>query len=102
MNKILTCFDISVSYFFEEFYENDNDTPLEVAEAGAAYETEQLANKEVLALVRAYSAIESELIRKRVLGLVKSLSSPQVDVLEKEENSRARKAKTSLALASNS
>lgn len=92
---------VSVSYFFEDFYENadNNGSTPEVNENGSLYETETLANKEVLALVRAYSAIEDELVRKKVLGLVKSLSSFNGDEPAKEENTRSRKAKASLALA---
>ena len=89
--------NVSVSYFFEDLY--DTNTASEVAEDSDNYEGENLANKEVLSLVRAYSAIGDELVRKKVLALVRSLSNTSVDEPTKEEAPRARKAKGSLALA---
>jgi transcriptional regulator with XRE-family HTH domain len=89
--------NVSVSYFFEDFYETGSNAVPEVGEATASYEAETLANKEVLALVRAYSAIEDELVRKKVLGLVKSLTAFNIEEPAKEESTRARKAKATAA-----
>ena len=89
---------VPVSYFFEEFVDAaDNSNNNEVRESSDAYEVESLANKEVLALVRAYSAIEDELVRKKVLGLVKSLTAFTIDDDTKEDAPRLRKVKATAA-----
>jgi transcriptional regulator with XRE-family HTH domain len=90
--------NVSVSYFFEDFYETSGNTSSEVEENTVAYEAEALANKEVLALVRAYSSIEDEVVRKKVLGLVKSLNAFNIEEPVKEET-RGRKPKASLKIA---
>lgn len=66
-----------VSYFFEgmETIASDASAATSLAEDTNQFEYENLANKEVLTLVRAFSGITDQKIRKDILSLVKSLSN---------------------------
>lgn len=67
--------DISVSYFFEEMDESSSEGGLTaLKETSAVFEYNNLGNKEILTLVRAYNNITDVLVRKRVLSLIKVLS----------------------------
>ncbi len=70
--------DIPVSYFFDdlpiEFAGNANGS----ADHGAAgtYDSDPLARRETLELVRAYYRISDPAVRKRVFELVKAVGAP--------------------------
>lgn len=65
-----------VSYFFEGMETAANESEYKsLAEDSGNFEHENLANKEVLALVRAFSGITDPKVRKDILSLVKSLSN---------------------------
>ena len=70
--------DVPVSFFFD-------DMPAEVAARAPglgeapveAFETEKLARRETLELVRAYYRIPDPAVRKRVFELVKAVAGPR-------------------------
>lgn len=64
---------VPVDYFFEE-YLDAKTTSTALAEDVTPFEhEEQLSNREILSLVRAYSTITEPSVRKQVLSLVKTL-----------------------------
>ena len=72
--KIAKILDVPVSYFFDDIVMSQGATPEpQVAESGARYESDPLARRETLELVRAYYRIGDPLTRKRVYELVKAL-----------------------------
>ncbi len=81
----------SVSYFFEgmETVANDSSHPA-MAEDSAGFEYENLANKEVLSLVRAFSGITDQKVRKDILSLVKSLSNSASTEAPSEQNATSK------------
>ncbi len=74
-----------VSYFFEGM-ENVAGQPeyQSMAEDQGRFEHENIANKEVLSLVRAFSGISDQKVRKDILSLVKSLSNAAASELQQE------------------
>ncbi|GAB4143279.1 MAG: hypothetical protein Tsb0016_12240 [Sphingomonadales bacterium] len=69
--------DVPVSYFFDEIPETPANAPPGMAEAQAEpFETEHLARRETLELVRAYYRIADPTVRKRIFELVKSVGAP--------------------------
>ncbi|MFN7039205.1 MAG: helix-turn-helix domain-containing protein [Alphaproteobacteria bacterium] len=63
----------SVSFFFEGLESNgSNNYNLQESKSNNLLE---ISNKEILSLVRAYSSIEDQQVRKKVISLVKSLSN---------------------------
>ncbi len=69
--------DVPVSYFFEEIPETPSGGAPGMAEAPAEpFETEHLARRETLELVRAYYRIADPTVRKRIFELVKSVGAP--------------------------
>ena len=75
--KLSQVLDVPISFFFD-------DMDAQVAEANgagmaesgqAAFETDQLARRESLELVRAYYRIQEPAVRKRVFELVKSIAA---------------------------
>ncbi len=82
---------ISVSYFFEGFEESSrsasgNTESSALAEGNAPFEYEELDNKEVLSLVRAYYGISNSNVRKKILSLMKSLSAEKEEYGEDSSN----------------
>lgn len=68
---------VSVAYFFEglEYNNLENSGILSLAESDAPpFEHENMDNKEILSLVKAYCNVSPQ-IRKKVLSLLKSLSN---------------------------
>lgn len=64
---------VAVSHFFEDY--DDNTSPKSAfAEDSAPFEYENINNKEVLSLVKAYGNITNPQVRKKILALVKSLA----------------------------
>lgn len=91
---------VGVSYFFENI---SAPTSLNsaVAEPENVFEYENLGNKEVLTLVRAYNNIEDVEIRKRVLSLMKSLVTlPTKPQSRGKSSSNMREDASSLLVAS--
>ncbi len=71
--RILSC---SVSYFFEDMETAADETgDHKNSESQEKSEYKNLGNKEVLSLVRAFSGINDQKVRKDILSLVKSLSN---------------------------
>ncbi|MBX6370621.1 MAG: hypothetical protein IRZ04_21865 [Rhodospirillales bacterium] len=66
MSRVL---DVPVSYFFEEL----DGTPQGGAAAGER-ETDPMAKRETLELVRAYYKIEDPTVRRRIFDLTKALA----------------------------
>ncbi|RME67613.1 MAG: XRE family transcriptional regulator [Alphaproteobacteria bacterium] len=68
--------DVPVSYFFDEIPETPAAGFAGVAEAPSEpFESEQLARRETLELVRAYYRIHDANVRKRIFELVKSVGA---------------------------
>ena len=70
--------NVSVSYFFEGMPKDPQTdgvtTPIGMADQGqAGFETDTLARRETLELVRAYYQIADPVVRKRILDLTRSL-----------------------------
>lgn len=85
--------NVPVAFFFEEFHDETSGNSSEVNESQIPFEYEKLANKEVLSLVRAYCAINNQVIRKKLLALARSLSSTANNNVEEdaeEEDSEPR------------
>lgn len=69
--------DVPVSYFFDEIPATPSGGIPGLAEAPSEpFETEQLARRETLELVRAYYRIGDPQVRKRIFELVKSVGAP--------------------------
>lgn len=70
--------EVNVSFFFEEMAtentENNDNLVVSSKNEESCFEHEKLSNKEMLSLMRAYSAIEDKEVRKKINDLVKSLS----------------------------
>ncbi len=65
-----------ITYFFEGYSDNSRSA---VAESAApAYEAESMTSKDTMALVRAYSEIKSQKVRRQVLQLAKSLAGKEL------------------------
>lgn len=75
--------DIPVSFFFEGLYDDEEKKAQVAKEEKQLFEHENLANKEVLGLIRAYNGIEDPQIRKKIYALTKSLST--VSAAEEED-----------------
>lgn len=75
--------NIPVSYFFEEFEEEQGKTGSKYVSPGMAenngtkFEHEQLSSRETLELMRAYYRITDPSVRKRVFELIKSLADQE-------------------------
>lgn len=67
--------DVPVSFFFEGLYDDSEKKAQVAKEEKQLFEHENLANKEVLGLIRAYNGIEDQHLRKKIYALVKSLSN---------------------------
>jgi len=81
----------SVSYFFEGMETVANDSSHSaMAEDSVGFEYENLANKEVLSLVRAFSGITDQKVRKDILSLVKSLSNSASAEAPSEQNATSK------------
>lgn len=79
--------NVPVAYFFEEFNDPTTATSSEAVSDGTeTFEYDNLGNKEVLTLVRAYNDIEDTVVRKRILSLIKALST-NTSVTEDEDDS---------------
>ncbi|MFZ5609404.1 MAG: helix-turn-helix domain-containing protein [Pseudomonadota bacterium] len=73
LSKIL---DVPVSFFFDDLGPELAGTARGMSDAGAQpFETEQLARRETLELVRAYYRISDSGVRKRVFELVKAIGA---------------------------
>ena len=73
---------VNVAYFFEGVEtqkKSGGDEMPAFAEGAATFEHEEMDNKEVLSLVRAYYGISNPQIRKKMLSLIKSLSLAKDD-----------------------
>lgn len=85
---------VGVSFFFEDFYENQPSDTNTLHEDEAPFEAERLNNKEVLTLVRSFFAIQDPKVRKKILSLVKTLASIEEDSsINAEEFLSASKSK---------
>lgn len=74
-----------IAYFFEDMDDTARAGDIKAfAEDQGGFEYENLANKEVLSLVRAFSGITDQKIRKDILALVRSLSNASVEAKEKD------------------
>lgn len=90
-----TLLGVSISYFFEDLSESGKQKNNVLADGEFIFEHENLNNKEVMALVRSYHAINDPKIRKKILSLVKAIAASEVDLKKvhtpennlKEENS---------------
>lgn len=76
LSKVL---DVPVSFFFDDMPDDVSSTGangamVNVGAGGAAYETDTLAKRETLELVRAYYKIRNTKVRKRVFELAKALA----------------------------
>jgi len=76
---------VNVSYFYEDLGNQGGGLLSGLAEGGDSFEHDNLNNKEVLALVRAYYAIEDIQVRKKIMSLMKSLSGNKQSIDKKEE-----------------
>lgn len=63
-----------VSFFFEDFYADEPNQLMGLAETEANFEAEDAKNRETMALLRAYYQISDPKIRKKALNLIKSLA----------------------------
>lgn len=85
--------DTDVSYFFEgmdgveseDAMTKDGEASV-LRETSPLFEHENVGNKEVLTLVRAYNNIADILVRKRVLALVKAISATSGGGISIEED----------------
>jgi transcriptional regulator with XRE-family HTH domain len=69
-----------VSYFFDGIEEVVGEAEVKsISDDKNRFEYESIANKEVLSLVRAFSGITDQKIRKDIISLVKSLSNAAVE-----------------------
>lgn len=87
---------VGVAYFFEGFENDGKDADRNVsafAENTFPFEHEELDNKEVLAVVRAYFAISNPQIRKKMLALMKSMSDDKDGVDDAAADSAAHATK---------
>jgi transcriptional regulator with XRE-family HTH domain len=75
--KLSQVLDVPISFFFDDMDESVAEANgAGMAEGGqAAFETDQLARRESLELVRAYYRIQEPAVRKRVFELVKSIAA---------------------------
>ncbi len=70
--------DVPVSFFFDSMPEEVAGRSPGLGEGPAeAFETEKLARRETLELVRAYYRIPDPAVRKRVFELVKAVAGPR-------------------------
>lgn len=69
--------DVPVSFFFDDMPPEISGRPPGLAEAGEPFETEKLARRETLELVRAYYRITNPTVRKRIFELVKAIAGPR-------------------------
>jgi transcriptional regulator with XRE-family HTH domain len=70
--------DVPVSFFFDDMPPDIAGRPPGLAEApGEPFETEKLARRETLELVRAYYRIPDPAVRKRIFELVKAVAGPR-------------------------
>ncbi|MGF1605296.1 MAG: helix-turn-helix domain-containing protein [Rhodothalassiaceae bacterium] len=75
--KIAQILEVPVSFFFDDMMDpSSSDNGL--AEAPAAFESDQLSKRETLELVRAYYRIDDARVRKRIFELVKSVGAQHV------------------------
>ncbi len=71
---------VTVSYFFEGYgdYSMDDGANLAAAEPNAAaYEHENVNNRETLEVMRAYYKIKNPALRKRVVELIKAMAAEE-------------------------
>lgn len=80
---------VNVSYFFEDLSKdsegNFTSNNSALAEDTVNFEHEQLNNKEVLTLVRAYYGIKDATVRKKIMSLIKTLSDEALQSDKKSE-----------------
>jgi transcriptional regulator with XRE-family HTH domain len=76
--KLSQVLDVPISFFFDDMGEAEAAGGFAEG-AQAPYESDQLARRESLELVRAYYRIEDPAVRKRVFDLVKSLAPAKRD-----------------------
>ena len=90
--EFATILGIGVSYFFEDFHDENSENPASMAEDSTTFEYEKFSNKEVLTLVRAYHGINDDQVRKKTLALIKSLSNVADNSVSDEENDAIKEA----------
>ena len=68
---------VPVGYFFEGYQDvnSKEGENLAFAEEGEAFQCEDINNKEVLKLIRAFNKLPDKEVRKSVISLVRSLSA---------------------------
>lgn len=73
--QISQILDVPVSFFFDGAENASAEKARGFSESeGAVFESEQLAKRETLELVRAYYRIEHDAVRKKIFELVKAVS----------------------------
>src|SRR5210317_913020 len=71
--QLAKALDVPVTFFFEDMEGADNSAPVLQELSPNGYQTDPMAQRETLLLVRAYYAIPDPAVRRRMLDLMRSM-----------------------------